>query len=123
MCKGSSALQFHALIPPRHVRDSETDILRLHFCLGWKKMACQVHPCRPLHDATITFLSLTYSGLQLLVGQRIYVSFSASTPVVENGLATVEHKQYCIGQSFCRTKSNHSEKKSWFLHLWIESQL
>ena len=57
-------------------------------------MACQVHPCRQLHAATITFLSLTYSGLQRLVGQRIYVSFSANTPVVENGLATVEHKQY-----------------------------
>jgi len=67
-------------------------------------------------STTIMFVSLTYSGLQILVGQRIYVSFPANIPIVENRLATVEHRQYRIVKIFCRIKSNHS-KKWWFLYL------
>ena len=51
-------------------------------------------------SATIIFVSLTYSGLQVLVGQRIYVSFPANILIVENRLATVEHRQYHMVKYF-----------------------
>ena len=51
-------------------------------------------------SATIMFVSLTYSGLQVMVGQRIYVSFPANNPIVEIRLATVEHRQYRIVKIF-----------------------
>ena len=61
-------------------------------------------------SATIMFVSLTYSGLQILVGQIVYVNI----PIVENRLATVEYRQYRIVKNFCRIKSDHSEKYGGF---------
>ena len=85
--------------PPRHVRDRHSKITPN----VWDRKRWLVRFIPVGHymlSATIIFVSLTYSGLQVLVGQRIYVSFPANNPIVEIRLATVEHRQYRIVKIF-----------------------
>lgn len=78
---------------------SETGILP-NFWVGKRWLVRFIPVGRYMLSATVMFVSLTYSSLQILVGQRIYVRFPANIPIVENRLATFEHRQYCIVKIF-----------------------
>ena len=59
-------------------------------------MACQIHPCRPLHASNTMFVQSDIQWPSTVDWAENLCLLFSYIPVVQNGLATVEHRQYCI---------------------------